>query len=282
MTRPYPSMPRTTLSLALGAALVLSVLSSGPVFGSAAPPPPPSTTTPSAPSQGTVEQYLRDFVNKDRAARGLRPLRLDSRLQTIARERAATLADLGILDHSAAGNLSSQLTAGGIRWYRWGEALGWSSYSWGYTVAKSLYGLWKASPSHWALLMSSGYNYFGIGLGYQWSGRATYASIVFSDSPDHSAPTRKMTSVSRAGTTIHFTWTGSDTSLQLHTSGLKNFDIEYGTDKNGWTIIRSATTARSITLTNRPRGHVYWLRVRARDNAGYVSTWSPALHVTVP
>ncbi len=142
--------------------------------------------------------------------------------------------------------------------------------------------MWKHSPDHWALLMSSGYNYLGVGVGYQWSGRATYASIVLSDSPDHSAPTRKMTGVSRSGTTIHFSWTGADTKLQLHTSGLRNFDVEYGVDKNGWTIIRSNTTARSITLTNRPRGHVYWLRVRARDNAGYVSTWSPALRVTVP
>jgi uncharacterized protein YkwD len=287
MTRPYPPMPRATLSLAtsslaLGAALCLSILVTEPVLGSAAPPPPPSTMTPSAPSQGTVETYLRDLVNNARAARGLRPLRLDSRLQTIARERAATLADLGILDHAAAGNLSSQLNADGVRWYRWGEDLGWSSYAWGATVAKSLYNMWKASPAHWALLMSTGYNYFGIGLGYEWSGRATFASIVVSDSPDHSPPTRAMTGRSRSGTTVRFTWAGADMKLQLHTSGLSSFDVEERVDGGPWSIIRSHTTARSVTLRSRKRGHTYWVRVRSRDHAGNVSTWSPAMHVTVP
>jgi uncharacterized protein YkwD len=275
-------MPRTTLSLAMGAALILSVLSAGPALGSATPPPPPSTTTPSAPSQGTVEQYLRDFINKDRAARGLRALRLDSRLQSVARERAATLADLGMLSHSAAGDITSELAGAGVQWYSWGEDLGWSSYSWGYDVAKSLYALWKGSASHFALMMSSNYNYFAVGVGYRWSGRSTYASIIFSDSADHTRPVPAMTGLSRTGTTIGFRWRGSDVLLQRRTSGLRNFDVEYRQDGGPWSIVRSGTTSTSITLAGRIPGHYYWVAVRARDRAGNVSAWTAPLHVWVP
>ena len=282
MTRPHPPMPRMTLSLAIGVALTLSVVSAGPVFGSATPPPPPSTTTPSAPSQGTVEQYLRDFINKDRAARGLRPLRLDARLQSVARERAAALADLGILSHSAAGDITSELAGAGVQWYSWGEDLGWSSYTWGSNVAKSLYSMWKQSPSHYALMMSPGYNYFAVGVGYRWSGHSTYASFLFSDSADHTRPVPAMTGLSRSGTTIGFTWRGADIPLQRRTSGLRSFDVEYRQDGGAWSVIRTGTTATSITLTGRPHGHYYWVAVRARDRAGNVSAWTSPLHVWVP
>ena len=282
MTRPSPRMPRTLLALAIGASICMSVLATGPVLASANPPEPPGTTTPTSPAQGTVEHYIRVMINTDRAARGLRPLIVDSRLQSLARTRAGTLADLGLLSHAAAGDVTSQLSTARVQWYSWGEDLGWSGYAWGYSAAKSLYTLWKHSPTHWALLMSANFNYYGVGVGDQWSGRATYASILFSESRDHSAPSRAMTGRSRSGTTVRFSWTGADFRLQSHTAGLRSFDVEYRVDGGAWRIIKSGTTSTSLSIASRPHGHTYWLRVRARDRANNISAWSAAMYVTVP
>jgi uncharacterized protein YkwD len=282
MSRPYPRMPRTLLALALAASTCLPVVLTGPALAGAVPPPTPGTTTPSSPAQTTVEGYLRAWLNADRQARGLRPLRLDGRLQAVARDRAGTLADMGVLSHSAAGDLTSQLSSAGVSWYAWGEDLGWSGYAWGYSAAKSLYTLWKHSPAHWALMMSASFNYFGIGVGYRWTGGATYASIVFSDSRDHTPPVPHMVGQWRSGTTIVFRWRGADVPLQRRTSGLRSFDVEYRVDGRAWTIIKRGTTTTSIILGGRVHGHYYWLRVRARDRAGNLSIWTSAHRIWVP
>ncbi len=241
-----------------------------------------STSTPTSPTARTVEGYLITWTNRDRAARGLRPLRLWSALRSVATTRADTLASLGTLSHTAAGDLGSQLSSAGAQYYSWGEDLGWSSYPWGYDVAKSLYGMWKHSSGHWALLMSSRFNYFGIGLAYRWSAHATYASIVFTESRDHTPARAAMVDSGRIGTTAWFRWRGYDPLLQTHTAGLRNFDVEYKVGSGTWRIIRSGTTSTSISLYSRPRGHYYYLRVRARDRNGNVGAWSTPMRVGIP
>jgi uncharacterized protein YkwD len=244
--------------------------------------PSTTTSTPTSPTASTVAGYLISWTNHDRALRGLRPLRVWGALRSIATTRAETLASLGTLSHTAAGSLGSQLTNAGVRYYTWGEDLGWSSYPWGYDVAKSLYGMWKSSSSHWALLMSSRFNYFGVGLAYRWSAHATYASIVFTESPDHTPARAVMTGRGRIGTTAWFTWRGYDPLLQTHTAGLRNFDVEYKVGSGTWRIIRSGTTSTSIALYSRPHGHYYYLRVRARDRNGNVGGWSTSMRVWIP
>jgi hypothetical protein len=177
------------------------------------------------------------MINADRVARGLRPLVSDSRLLSVARARAGKLADLGVLSHTAAGDLSSQLASADVQWYAWGEDLGWSGYSWGYSAAKSLYSLWKHSPAHWALLMSPNFNSYRVGVGYQWSGRATYASIVFSDSRDLADAGVK--SHTRSGTTC-FTWSVPASGSSAVQPGLRSFDVSTGSAGPG----RSSSRAR--------------------------------------
>jgi len=212
----------------------------------------------------------------------LRPLRLWGALRSVATQRAESLASIGTLSHTAAGNLGSQLTSVGAQYYTWGEDLGWSSYPWGLDVAKSLYSMWKHSSSHWALLMSNRFNYFGIGLAYRWSAHATYASIVFTESRDHTPARAAMSGHGRSGTTAWFRWGGYDPLLQTHTAGLRNFDVQYKVDSGIWRIIRSGTTSTSITLYSRTRGHYYAVRVRARDRNGYVGAWSSLSRVWIP
>ena len=267
---------------------VASLTGSGPLTSpdaAVAAQGPTSATVdplPASPSADVVEGYLRTWLNADRAANGLQPLRLDIRLRTVARDRASTLAVLNVLDHAAAGDLGTQLTNADVRDFGWGEDIGWTSYAWGQAAASSLYAMWKHSSEHWSLMMNPDFNYVGVGLAHRAAGNATYASIVFTESPDHTAPVARLTSASRSGATARFAWTGTDVLLQTHTAGLASFDVEYKIGGGSWRTIRTGTHATSLSLKSRPHGHSYWLSVRARDRAGNLSAWSKPLHVWVP
>ena len=237
---------------------------------------------PAYPSLGSVQGWLQTWVNADRASLGLAPLRLDGRLRAIADGRAATMAGMGVLTHTAAGDLSSELSGAGVQWYGWGEDIGWTTFPWGVDAARSLYTMWKHSPEHWTLLMSPSFNYVGFGLGYRTTDRSTYGSVVFSESRDQTPPAVRMTSATRTGSTVQFSWTGVDVRLQTHTSGFRSFDLLYRASGGTWRIIRSGTTSTSISIASRPSGHSYYLSVRARDNAGNLSAWSAPLHIWVP
>jgi uncharacterized protein YkwD len=282
MRRAFPRMPRRVLAILL-AGIVATMIGFAPATAFAAGSSPNANTNPpNSPSSGTVEKYIRTWLNHDRSIRGLRSLRVDVTLAGIATTRAQTLASLGLLSHSAPGNLTNQLNAAGVRWYGWGEDIGWSSYSWGHDVALSLYTMWKHSPAHWTLMMSSHYNYIGIGLGYRWPDGATYSSIVFAEMPDHSAPTAKMTSASRSGTTVTYHYKGTDTILQSHSAGMKDYDVELKVDGGAWRIIKTHRISSSITLSPRPHGHTYYIAVRARDRNGNLGHWSTPKGVYVP
>jgi len=261
--------PRFGLPLALAIVLSLGLLSFTP---------PPSAYAASATE---LETLLLTRINRDRAARSLRPLYRDPRLADLAGDRAATLAAKNVLSHSAAGSLSSQLGARRVQWYSYGEAIGYAG-GWGSTTANYLYSLWKASPTHWRLITSSRFNYVGIGLAYRSSSRRTYAAIVFTESADHTRPAAKMMSAYRSGTTVKWTWRAWDRRLQTHTAGLRDLDVQYRAGWGSWQTIRDNTTATSLTLTGRSHGESYAVRVRARDRRGYLSTWTAEMRVHVP
>ena len=231
---------------------------------------------------GTMEASILAWINRDRQARGLRPLYRDYRLADLAGDRAAVLASKRILSHSAPGDLGAQLAARSIQWFRYGEALGVTSYPWGTDAASHLFGMWKRSSAHWALLMSSSYNYIGIGVAYRSASRETYASIVLTESVDRTPPWARMQDAGRSRTDVWWTWAGADRLLQTRTSGLRDFDVQYRLDWGRWVLLRDNTTRTSITLYGRPRGHSYAVRVRATDRRGNVGAWSPELRLTVP
>ncbi len=110
----------------------------------------------------------------------------------------------------------------------------------------------------------------------------TYATIAFLEGADRTAPWGRMRTKSVSGTTIRFTWAGSDPLLQTHTAGLRDFNVQYRVDSGAWTQIRTATTATSIALSSRRHGHYYTIRVQARDRRGNLSSWSAGLWVWVP
>jgi uncharacterized protein YkwD len=240
----------------------------------------PASALASTPS--SMDTALRTWVNADRAAHGLRALRVDTRLNLLADQRAAWMASKGLLSHNSVdGDACSAMTKRAISWYRCGEDIGYTTAKWGTTSAKFIYTLWKRSAPHWALLMSSRYNYLGVGFERRSNG-TTYASLVFLEGPDRTRPIAHVRTRSVSGTSVHFTWSASDPLLQSHTAGIANYSVQVRVDSGAWVQIRTNTTSTSITMVHRARGHWYTLRVMARDRRGNVSAWSAGLRAWVP
>lgn len=252
------------------------------VFGSGLTPlARPSVAQASQAIGRTAEDSLLALINSARSSKGLAPLRVDTRLRDLAEYRAGVMSSTNTMSHTVAGCLSCQLTSRGIQWYSEGECIAWDSYAFPTTAAQTIWQMWH-DASHWPLLMSNKFNYVGLGVVHNTSNNKTWASLVLTESIDRSRPWAQNVSHSRSGSSVSWSWKGADTWLQTHTSGLKNFDIEYRVDSGSWSVIYSGTGAHSVTLSNRAGGHYYGLRVRSRDNRGYVSNWTAEVRIWVP
>ena len=226
-----------------------------------------------------MEAQLLNLINNARVGKGLAPLRKWSALADMAGDHSASMAKNRTLSHTSC--LSCTFNSRGIQWYMVGEIVASSSYPWGSQSALSIFNGWKASSTHWSILMSKTFNYIGLGVALSSNGR-TYATGELSESKDHTLPWAKMKSSSHLSTTVYWSWSGADTKLQTHTAGLKNFDVQYRVDSGTWSTIRSGTTSTSLSLSGRAHEHYYGVRVRSRDNRGYVSAWTAEMRVWVP
>lgn len=236
------------------------------------------TTTPGAADPAT---QVMSLINQARAERGLVPLRSDSRLWSLAVDRATRLAAGGVLSHEAAGSLPEGLAARGIQWYGYGEDIGYASGT-PDVAASSIFRMWVESPTHWSLLMSPDYNYLGVGLVYRPSSGVTFSSVVLTESPDRTGARAAILGAVVSGDDIRWGWRGWDPQLQTHTAGLRDFSLQLRMDRGSWVTIASRTAATARWTLNRIRGHWYGLRVRARDRAGNVGPWSREFRVWLP
>jgi uncharacterized protein YkwD len=225
----------------------------------------------------SAESAALTYANRERAERGLKPLRLDPRLQEIAHGRAETMASENELSHDQAdgNNVFDLLSAAGITRYRAGEIIAYN-YASNYTSsAAGAISQWIRSSGHYAILMSADYNYVAFGMAAHSSGRRYWAG-VFIKGPDRtpawvkqSSPIKQYYTSTR--TRVTFRWSGADTILQVLTSGLRSYEIARRTDGGDW-VSYPATKATSMSTTW-ARGHTYGFRVRALDWAGNWSGW---------
>ena len=246
------------------------------LMAAAVTPANAATTTAADPAH-----HLMASINAARTAQGLVPLRSDPRLWAIATDRAGRLASSGILSHDAAGSLPGDLAAWSVRWYGYGEDIGYASGSPG-TAWTPVIDMWSASTQHWPLLMSARYNYLGIGSDYRSSSGVTFASVVLAESPDRTGARASVAGAVVSGDDIRWSWRGWDVPLQSHTSGLGDFTLQLRQDRGSWATIGSGLTATARSTLNRDGGHWYGLRVQARDRAGNVGPWSRELRVWLP
>ena len=241
-----------------------------------------SSPAPASAGITSTERAVINWINADREARGLRALRPWTTLFDIGEMRAKRMASANVMSHTISGNLGSQLTGYGVRYYAKGENVAYTSRYTGLDAARHIYRMWKASSIHWSQMMSSKFNYVGIGLSRRSSNNRTFAALIFTESPDHTKPIARVTGGERRGGDIAWTWTGSDPRLQTHTAGFRDFDVQYRVDSGSWRMARDNVTATSMTFVGKPGGHTYGLRVRGRDRAGNVGSWSAELRVALP
>ena len=263
----------------------LATALAAPAAASVAPPSGPgpgATPLTDATTASTMASDILGWLNRDRVAAGLRPLRSWTTMAALANQRSARMAAVRTLSHTAAGgDPGVALTNAGCQWYSYGEIIGETSYPWGGKAAANLYSMWRGSAPHHAIMFSSKFNYIGIGIARASDG-TTWSSILFTESVDHSPPTAKITALTRSGTTIRLAWSGSDSLLQSHTAGLRSFDIDYRMDDGVWHLIRDNTTATALSLLNRPHGHSYGFRIQAADRRGNLSSWTAERRIWVP
>jgi uncharacterized protein YkwD len=105
------------------------------------------------------EASLLSVMNEVRASSGLRPLRLDSRLEGAARRHSNRMLATQSLFH---GNFTQRIRSAGVRAPRVGENLAWGSGS--LASARSIVNMWLASPEHRANLLHAGYRTVGVGV----------------------------------------------------------------------------------------------------------------------
>jgi hypothetical protein len=192
------------------------------------------------------------------------------------------MASSNTLSHTVAGSLTTQLGSYKVQWYRYGETIGYSTAGWSIDSARWIFRAWMGSPEHRALLLSDRFNYIGVGLAYRSANGRTFASVVMTESLDHTRPVARVSAATRSGDTIHWSWTGTDPRLQTHWAGLRDYDILYQVGSGSWVLLRNDTTATGITLLNRIHGQSYAIRVRATDRRGNVSAWTPESRISVP
>ena len=119
---------------------------------------PAATAGRQATALTASERSLLGAVNTVRSSRGLRPLRVDRRLVSVARSYSARLIRTDVFTHGAMG---TRLARSGARGPMFGENLAWGVGA--RAAAGSIVRSWMASPSHRAVLLRPGWTRIGLG-----------------------------------------------------------------------------------------------------------------------
>lgn len=252
------------------------------VLGAAISAPSVASATTSTVDEATLtaaETAMVSALNADRVAHGLVAVRVDPRLMTIARARSDDMVANNYFSHTQPDgrNVFDILTAQHIAWYNAGEIIAWNNYPMDSTVGAANR-QWMGSPGHYAILMSSDYNYVGVGLAIDQATGVKKWTAVYLKGPDRTAAKatvytpRVVASPTVTTRKVKVAWTGYDPRLQVLTSGLRSYAIQRRVDGGAWAAVLSSTTIRATYFTLAV-GHRYEFRILARDRAGNQGAW---------
>jgi uncharacterized protein YkwD len=104
------------------------------------------------------ELALLKVMNQVRGSHGLRPLRVDVRLERAARGHSRTMLRTGQMFHGA---YAARIRRTGVSAPRVGENLAWGAGV--LARARAIVNMWLASPEHRANLLHAGYRSVGVG-----------------------------------------------------------------------------------------------------------------------
>jgi uncharacterized protein YkwD len=225
------------------------------------------------------EAAMVKLLNADRTAVGLVPVQVDSRLMAIARARSNDMVAKGYFSHTQPDgrNVFDILTAAHITWYTAGEIIAWNNYPIDSTTSAANR-QWMGSPGHHAIIVSTSYNYVGVGLAVDPATGEKIWTAVYLQGPDRTGARAGVgkPSVAAGPTTatrrVKVPWSGADVRLQVLTAGLHHFTVQRKADDGAWATTWSSTTALSGTFTLY-LGHRYEIRVAAVDRRGNRGSW---------
>jgi hypothetical protein len=253
----------------------------------------PGAVSASSPYIDHAKSEMIRLINKDRQDAGLVGYRVDSRLMSIAFARSYDMATKHYFSHRQPDGRTAfdMIDATGMTWYVAAEVIAWNNYYDLDGSAVMANNQWLASSSHRQAIMSTSYNYMGVGLAIDKSNGHRIWTAVFVKEPDHTGgwakfnalpsdttadtSTTTTTALSSGPRSVTLSWQGGDIRLQVLTSGFDHYQVKKKIDSNLWTWVSKSTTTRSRTLTVYP-GHVYRLAVRACDHRGNCGSWAYA------
>ena len=229
-----------------------------------------------------AELAMVNALNVDRTTRGLVPVRVDSRLMAIARGRSADMVAKDYFSHTQPDgrNVFDIISAKKITWYGAGEIIAWNNYPTLETSVAAANNQWLNSPGHKAIVVSTSYNYVGVGLALGTNGKKLWTAVYMRGPDLTGAKAKAATPTIAAGATseskrVTVTWSGGDVPLQVLTSGFHSYQVQRRVDGGAWKMVWIGTTRKSMTL-DLATNHTYEFRVAARDNAGNWGAWSLA------
>lgn len=131
-------------------------------------------TTAHAASNVNNPQQVQDMFNRlndFRKSKGLKAVKYNTNVESVARSWSVKMADSGNFVHNPSYARDSRIPNG---WRQAGEII---AYNWDSSVPKMM-DQWKNSPGHNAIMSGSGYTHVGIGLAESSDGRF-YGTINF-------------------------------------------------------------------------------------------------------
>jgi uncharacterized protein YkwD len=265
--------------LRLGVALAIAAL----VLGSGSPPSATASDGPDGTALAAAQDLALELINEERHAQNLRPIRMDSRVSAVAQARSEDMADRDYFAHQ---DLDGKwpwdhLDDAGITWHSAGEIIAWNMQSPVESSAAGAVAQWMASTmGHREEILGTVHNYAGVGVAID--GARTIWTVVFIQGPDRTKPSARLTKASSAtgSRSISLAWSGFDPLLVTKTAGVRSYDVARRKPGGSWATIRSQTTRTSVS-SRYTVGTRWEFRVRARDAAGNVGSWSSLRAVTV-
>jgi RHS repeat-associated protein len=138
---------------------------------------------------------------------------------------------------------------------------------------------WTSNTSYTFSGLSHNVRYYYCVRGiYALGGEVTDWSSSTYSTQDAVAPSAQMGALPSNQASIAFTvsWGGSDDG-----SGVKDYTVQVQVDGGTWQTWKSNTTATSATYSG-DYGHTYGFRVRSRDQANNLSSWSATVSTSTP
>ncbi len=107
------------------------------------------------------ESQVAELVNKERASRGLSPLKFDSELSRIARKKSQDMIDKKYFSHISPtyGSPFDMMQKFGLRFSAGGENI-----AYGQKTAAEVMNVWMNSSGHKANILSGAYTHIGVGV----------------------------------------------------------------------------------------------------------------------